>query len=157
MEGDLVVGNSRNGKGVFASRKFFIGEKIFEIRGNFVDCYECDELDEKKRSNTFRFNKEKYISPEGELGDFINHSCNPNSRVVKIDSKLFIEAIEDIVGGEEITFDYSTILASDDIWEMKCNCGSKNCRGLIKSFHSLPEQTKQKYITLNMVPDYSLE
>lgn len=153
----IEVRKTRNGLGIFAKSDFQSGDRIFEIKGIFIFGDEDEDIDEKTRDNAFRFDKEKYLSPAGEVGDFLNHSCDPNSAVVKKKNKLFIVAIKDIKGGAEIFIDYSTIIAQDDSWRMKCNCGSKNCRKMIKGFNSLPKNTKNKYLDLKMVPDYILD
>jgi len=152
----IEIKKSRNGQGVFACKKFLAGEVIFEIKGKFISGDLDEELDEATRDNAFRFSKEKYLSPQGRIGDFLNHSCEPNARVVKKVNKLFIYAVQEVKPSEEILFDYSTLTASDDIWEMKCNCGSQNCRGVIKQFKTLPKKIKEKYLSLKMVPKYIL-
>lgn len=55
--------------------------------------------------------------------NFVNHSCDPN-----LDRNHV--ALRDVEPGEELTVDYSQF--SDENWEMECNCGSKNCRGIVK-------------------------
>ncbi len=152
----VEIKKSRNGLGVFAKTDFFPGDEVFEVRGTFMSCDEEDDVDEKTRANTFRFDRKKYISPSGEIGDFLNHSCDPNSGVVKKNNKLFVTAVKQVEKGEEITIDYSTILAPDESWEMDCNCGSEHCRKKIKRFNFLPQNIKRKYVSLNMVPDYIL-
>lgn len=87
----------------------------------------------------------------------MNHSCEPNSGVLKKNSKLFLIAISNIKIGDELLMDYSTILAPDDIWEMNCNCGSNKCRSVIKKFNKIPKRTKEEYISLGIVPKYILE
>jgi len=150
---ELAVRKSRNGRGIFARRKFAPDDVIFEVTGAFVTCNEDDDIDEETRANTYRFDADRYISPKGRLGDFLNHSCEPNAKVVKNDGRLFVVSIVDIPKGEEVAIDYSTILASDDSWEMKCNCGANTCRGTIKKFNSLPLKTRRKYRALGMVPN----
>ena len=39
-------------------------------------------------------------------------------------------ALRDIKAGEELTADYAQFSTKD--WEMKCNCGAKNCKGIVK-------------------------
>lgn len=152
----LAVGKSRQGLGIFAKKNFLPSERIFEVKGAFISGDEDDQIDEKTRSNAFRFDRETYISPQGEIGDFLNHSCSPNAVVRKIGTKLFVTAVDRIVKGKEIFIDYSTILAKDDSWEMRCNCGSKICRRVIKKFDSLPKPTREAYLTRGMAPDYIL-
>ena len=151
---DLVIRKSRHGRGIYARRDFFPGEIIFQVVGKRITCDEGDELDDAIRANTFRFDIDTYISPVGRVGDFLNHSCSPNAKISKNTNRLFVIAMDTILKGEEVVIDYSTILASDDTWEMNCNCGSENCRGLIKKFNSLPRKIKKKYLLFEMVPNY---
>ena len=114
-------------------------------------------MDERIRNNAYRFDKDMYISPEGTIGEYFNHSCDPNVYIQKIKRTLSISALKEIRSSDEITFDYSTVIANDDIWKMKCNCGSKNCRKIIKSFSSLPTNIKKEYIKQKIVPAYILK
>lgn len=151
---NLSVKKSKNGYGIFTKKDFSKDEEIFEIQGKLITLGEDEVVDEKIRDNAFRFSREKYISPQGEIGDFLNHSCNPNSGIIKTENKLFLIAVKNIKSGEEITMDYSTITANDDIWEMNCRCGENNCRSVIKNFETLSEELKEKYLRLGVVPDY---
>lgn len=151
---NINIEKSRTGYGIFAKKDFLKDEEIFEIKGKLMTLNEDEDIDEKIRNNAFRFSKDKYISPQGEIGDFLNHSCNPNSGIIKIRSKLLLIAVRNIKKGEEITMDYSTIIADDDIWEMNCNCGEKECRSIIKNFGALSKKLKEKYLSLGIVPDY---
>lgn len=78
---------------------------------------------------------------------FKNHSCDPN---VYIDGSVIFRALKDIQPGEWILSDYSTFVDSSIIID-KCNCGSKNCRTIIKNtdinLHNLPlsDHMKRKY------------
>jgi len=150
------IKKSRNGRGLFAKINIMKGSVVSMIEGELITCYEDDDLDEQTRSNTIRFNKDRFLNPKGKIGELINHSCVPNTRIVKSSNRLFIRAIENIPKGNEVFFDYSTVLANDDIWQMKCNCGEKNCRKIIKMFKTLPSQVKQYYIKHNIVPKYIL-
>ncbi len=152
----LLVKQSRNGLGVFAMKDFAVGEVVLAITGMLITCYLDDDIDERTRDNAFRFDEEKYVSPDGDA-QFVNHSCEPNSKIVKKNNKLSIVAIRTIPKGGEIVFDYSTTLASNDIWTMKCNCGSGVCRGVVKRFTLLPKSIQERYIQENIVPKYITE
>ncbi len=154
---DLFIKKSRNGNGVFTKREFKPKETILELKGKLITCYEDDNLDEKTRSNTIRYDSEMFLSPKGELGEIVNHSCDPNSKIVKRNKKLFLISIKTIGVGKELLFDYSTVLASDDIWTMRCNCGSKNCRKIIKSFNKLPKKIQSYYVNNKIIPKYILD
>lgn len=153
----VVVKKSKNGRGVFAKRSFLPEENILEIKGVFLTCDKDDELDEETRNNTYRYDQDLFISPGKTIANFFNHSCVPNAKLFKKNKKLFLGAINKIEKGEEILFDYSTTLASDDIWQMECNCGEKSCRGIIKKFKSLSLKLKKRYINEKIVPDYILK
>jgi uncharacterized protein len=56
----------------------------------------------------------------GEPERYVNHSCDPNTRV----HKLADVAIRDIKAGEEITGDYAN---DGTLIGFSCNCGSINC------------------------------
>lgn len=75
----------------------------------------------------------------GNIGRYINHSCEPNSAVVPVRVNnsvpwLCIFAIRDIKPGEEICYDYSgsVNLINDDNKDLnertKCFCGSEKCK-----------------------------
>lgn len=151
---DLIVQETRNGMGIVAAREFAQDETLFEVTGEFISGDADDDIDEATRSNTFRFSEELYISPEGTIGDYQNHSCEPNAMVVKTGGRLLIVAVQKIAKGEEALIDYSTIIADDDIWQMQCTCGSQVCRGTIKSFDTLPPELQEKYFRRGMVPHY---
>ncbi|KAK9049221.1 hypothetical protein SSX86_031812 [Deinandra increscens subsp. villosa] len=71
---------------------------------------------------------------KGNLGRFINHSCQPNCRTEKwmVNGEVCIGlfAIRDIKQGEELTFDYNYVRVFGAAAK-KCVCGSSRCRGVI--------------------------
>ena len=154
---DVAVRETRNGNGIIALRDFNAGEDIYEVTGVYISGDAEDDIDVTTRNNTFRFDKDRYISPRGEIGDMQNHSCEPNARVEKRDERLYVVAAAPIVAGDEVLIDYSTILASDDIWEMECACGSRMCRGIIRRFETLPKKLRIQYVRERHVPDYILK
>jgi hypothetical protein len=71
---------------------------------------------------------------KGNLGRFINHSCEPNCRTEKwtVDGEVCIGlfANRDLIEGEEITFNYNYERVGGAVAK-KCECGAVNCRGFI--------------------------
>ncbi|XP_031489927.1 uncharacterized protein LOC116257377 isoform X1 [Nymphaea colorata] len=71
---------------------------------------------------------------KGNLGRFINHSCDPNCRTEKwiVNGEVCIGlfALRDIKKGEEVTFDYNYVRVFGAAAK-KCFCGSPGCRGYI--------------------------
>ncbi len=153
----LSVQITRNGRGIVAGRSFKRDEDLFEVVGAFITGDEDEDIDDQVRDNAFRFDEDRYISPQGSIGDFQNHSCAPNAKVEKRDDRLFVVAVQPIQSGEEVLIDYSTIIASDDSWEMKCNCGAQVCRGIVSSFDALPKKLQKEYIKNGIVPKFITE
>lgn len=150
----LIVKKAKNGKGLFVKKNFKARQKIFEVKGKIVSTKQFMRLSQKIKDNTFRFDEEHYLVPTGEFGDFINHSCKPNCSVRKIGRKIFIFSIKNIKESSELLIDYSTIIADDDWWKMRCNCKSKNCRKIVNKFITLPKKVQKKYLGSEMVPEY---
>ncbi|GMH36489.1 hypothetical protein BSKO_04357 [Bryopsis sp. KO-2023] len=70
---------------------------------------------------------------KGNLGRFINHSCEPNCEtqkwVVQGELAIGLFALKDIRKGTELTFDYNFERYGDR--PMQCYCGTPSCRGYI--------------------------
>jgi hypothetical protein len=151
----LTVKPVRNGRGIVATRAFGDGALICEITGRIVTpqtVWRYWESDPRRGANCFRLSPERYLDPEGEIGAFANHSCNPNAGIVKQGRKLFLRAIARIARGEEVTHDYSTLLGSDDVWSMRCNCGEANCRGVVRNVRRLPHALIAHYRQRGVLP-----
>lgn len=71
---------------------------------------------------------------------FINHSCEPN---VGVSGQIMYVAMRRIKPGEELTLDYAMI--DDAFFRMKCQCGSKNCRGVITGKDWKRKDLQKKY------------
>lgn len=125
------------GLSLFSNKNFKKGEKIF-FKGEIVKvgkaAPEAVQIDERHFLDTY-----DYV-PE----DFINHSCNPNTRIDI--TKKYFTVIKNIPKNTEITFNYLTTeydmksLGTDFV----CHCGSKNCYGHIKGFKYLTLKQKRK-------------
>ena len=142
MVRDLHISNSNiHGHGVFAKKNFKRGDFIFLIKGKTVKWQVHNLKDSLYGPDWIGINKNTWVDPSGPA-KFLNHSCNPNAG---IQGKVKITALRDIKKGEEITIDYS-ITEIDELWHMKCNCGSKACRGTIRSIQFLPKKIYNGYI-----------
>ena len=130
---DIVIKKSKiEGKGVFAARNFKKGETVIKWDiSHQLTPQEVKRLPKKKKKYVAYIN-EKYILMQPPA-KYVNHSCDANTY-----ANHFCDiAKRNIKKGEEITGDYS----EDETpgFEMKCNCGSKNCRKIIKRI--LPEKS----------------
>ena len=67
---------------------------------------------------------------KGNLSRFINHSCDPNCKLVPYNvagyMRIGIFALRDIQQGEFLSYDYQFDT------EFLCQCGAQNCRGTLK-------------------------
>jgi hypothetical protein len=138
---NIYIGRTKSiGMGLFASTRFRKGQILFALEGNIIiDSYGPDY---RIGARWIAIDDKTWLSPsKNNCGFYINHSCKPNS-VLK--NKIEIAALANIEKGEEITIDYSTIEA-DPYWKMKCKCGNRNCRKLIRSIQFLPEGVYKEY------------
>jgi len=153
---NLIVKETENDKGIFSNKKFKAGDIILEFQGKFFTFASLPTPYNEVEDHYVQIGEDLYMGPSGREDDFFNHSCDPNDGLKIKDEKVFLIAVKDIKKGEEITWDYSTTMDEDE-FEMICNCGSKNCRKIIRDFKHLPKQLRQKYIKLGIVPEYNLK
>jgi len=124
---DLLIKKSKiHGKGVFAARDFKKGEIVLKWDlSNTIEKERIKDLAPGIRRNVYRY-RGKYIVPSSP-GRYLNHSCDANT-FARNGRDL---AKRDIKKGEEITINMSneTIVGLS----LRCRCGSKNCRKIVKS------------------------
>jgi hypothetical protein len=155
MSGDgVTVRNARNGQGVFATRSYRPGQIILDVRGRIYNHRVLWRRGGTFADNCYRFGPETYLDPGESAARYVNHSCAPNAAVGKQRNRLYLFAVERIATGDEIVFDYSTILGDDDIWTMRCNCGEIGCRKRIKRFGTLPAEVRARYLGEGLVPRF---
>lgn len=156
-DNSFIIKQTRdNGKGVFAGRNFAKGEEVFQFAGSIIHGNENIIPDSYLDNHCVQIGKDSYIGPSDGPDNFINHSCDPSGGFQIKNNRAIIVAIRDIRRGEEITFDYSTSMA-ENRYEIDCNCGSKNCLRIIRDFKYLPENTRDKYIKLGVVPKFVID
>ena len=129
-----------HGKGLslFTCKDFKKGERVICLEGKKVLA--SGATPEAVQINEQYFLDTKYLVP----GDFINHSCNPNTKV-DMENRWFI-AIKNIKRNAEITYNYLTTE-----WDMKaygtdfkCRCGSRDCIGLVRGFKYLNKRQRKQ-------------
>lgn len=125
------------GKSVYSVRPYPEMSIIGEITGRvFEDVSAAD-------SYTFDFENDLMLQPMAPFR-FLNHSCDPNCNFEIIEQPasrgqaetraLFLCALRDIAGGEELTIDYNWPASS----AIKCECRTDDCRGWVVSVDELP-------------------
>jgi len=143
---------SRNGLGLFAVSGIRRGGQACVLDGNLVHWEDLIDIGGIILDNAYRYSDDYYLSPSG-VGNYINHSCEPNIGIRKVGRKLVMAAIRQIRAGEELAFDYSTVTGDDDSWTMRCKCGSGSCRKLVGPYGRLPRRRREKYSRQGIVPD----
>jgi SET domain-containing protein len=127
------------GRGIFALRDICKGEIISTFTGPRVKIERLDEFPPEVVDHLFNVGIDDYlVAREPEVRT--NHSCDPNAGIV---NDVCLVAMRDIQKDEEITFDYSVIIADD--WALECRCGSPLCRKIIGKYRDLPAEIKEKY------------
>lgn len=134
------------GRGVFAIRNISKGEYIAEFKGPIVNLQSLNGYPEEVVELLFPIGEHSYIMAM-EPAVRTNHSCEPNAGIAK---EVFLIAMRDINKDEEVTFDYSTVIA--DNWQLKCLCGTNSCRSIISDYKYLNDDIKQKYY--NFTPEW---
>ncbi|CAJ2667677.1 unnamed protein product [Trifolium pratense] len=132
----------KKGYGLKALERVAKGHFIIEYVGEVLDmpAYEARQREYALKGHRhFYFmtlNGSEVIdaSAKGNLGRFINHSCDPNCRTEKwmVNGEICIGlfALRTIKQDEELTFDYNYVRVFGAAAK-KCYCGSPHCRGYI--------------------------
>ncbi len=127
------------GKGVFATRRIEPLDLVWDYAG---EERWIKDIPKKLWRYCFQVDYDRYVMPEkGSPGWFMNHSCKPNCVII---GRTRIVALGRIEKGDEVTFDYSTNVGWDG-FSMRCHCGTKECRGTVKSYKFLPDELKMRY------------
>ncbi|KAI0548457.1 hypothetical protein F4679DRAFT_317872 [Xylaria curta] len=136
-----VIKTSDRGYGIRANRCFQANQIIMEYTGEIITEDECDRrMNEKYKDNQcyylMSFDQNMIIdATTGSIARFVNHSCQPNCRMVKWivsgqPRMALFAGDQDIMTGEELTYDYNfDPFSAKNV--QKCLCGSPNCRGVL--------------------------
>jgi len=137
------------GRGVFAVMPIKKDEVILEFTGPIISLEQALQKPMEKMSCPLQIESTKYIDIQ-EPGVLVNHSCSPNAG---IKNDRYLVALENILPGQEIFYDYSTTMDEDN-WTLSCECGCQNCRHTIGDFRHLPLDVQKKYLDLNIVQSF---
>lgn len=130
-----------HGLGVNVGEPVKKGELISYIKGELKFKVNKNKRDALANPDWVGIAKNRWIDPAKPY-KFLNHSCNPSAG---IKGRVGLVALRDMQEGEEITIDYSTI-EGDPRWEMKCSCGERSCRKVIRSIQFIPRDQFEKYL-----------
>jgi len=144
----FIVGKSSiTGRGIFATERISRGKTIFIMKGRIIHFKIHTKHDAMLFPHRVGIGKNLWMEPDMKCVRYINHSCHPNAG---IKGRVTFVALRDIKKGEEITFDYS--ISEDSEWTLRCLCGEKNCRRIIRGIRYLPRKTFLSY--LPFIPRY---
>ncbi|KAI9654401.1 MAG: hypothetical protein M1829_000932 [Trizodia sp. TS-e1964] len=151
-----IVKTSDKGFGIRSNRTFKPGQIIMEYAGEII----TQEESERRMKKVYKKDKAFYMmlfdqnmiidATRGNMARFINHSCEPNCKMVKWNVKgkprMALFAGEDgIMTGEELTYDYNFDPFSGKNVQVCC-CGSEKCRGIIGPRPKEPPKPKQSLL-----------
>ncbi|MBI2662361.1 SET domain-containing protein [Candidatus Woesearchaeota archaeon] len=131
------------GFGVRATKPIKRGEIVMVIGGIIIPRKDIYKYREIMGHIGIQVHDDFWIVPsdkkEAEETGIPNHSCNPN---IGFDGSICYIAIRDIKTGEEILLDYAFM--ETEFQSFRCNCGSNNCRRIIKPTDwQIPEVQKK--------------
>lgn len=141
--GLVIFKDPRKGFGVKTNQIIKSGSFICEYTGELISKSEA-KLRSKNDNANYIFVLREHCGGTvietivdatkiGNIGRYINHSCDPNSIVIPVrnDSpvpKLAIFSIVDIQNGEEITYSYSGNDSCETFGKTLCFCGTEKCK-----------------------------
>jgi SET domain-containing protein len=128
----LRLGASRIHRwGVYAEEAIPANRKVIEYTGQLISRRESKRRAESA-PHVYLFTVDSYWFKDGAVGgsgaEFINHSCDPNLRVLLMKGHILYMSKRPIKAGEELTVDYNFEKHAE---QHMCRCGASNCRGLI--------------------------
>ncbi|MHC4598635.1 MAG: SET domain-containing protein [Planctomycetota bacterium] len=138
----------RHGTGVITLSEICKGEIILEFTGPVLSRGELPLPLVPEGDLFLQIGEDLFLSPSGEIDDYINHSCSPNCGVVVGPfTTARLVALRTIHPGESVVFDYSTTMDNAPCI-MDCSCGSPDCRSWITDFLGLPQTLQRAYLEM---------
>lgn len=137
-----------DGVGIYTKEKIKKGEHIAFIKGRLVKKVIKNKKDAQSIPLWYGITESLWIDPMNTIWRYFNHGCEPNTAIIGTRKLIALRAIKE---GEEILFDYS-MTDGDVLWDMKCSCGSKKCRKIIRSIQLIDQETFKNH--LPFIPSY---
>jgi uncharacterized protein len=150
----------QRGYGLFAAKPFARGSTlIVDEDGDYytgvMTLVEALRRGHDLSQDLFQIGHDAFLLPNGNLDDFVNHSCRPTTglRLTPLGYRMI--ALVDIAPGDELTYDYSTYIG-DTPERLACACGAAECRGIIGPFHELPRDRRRAYLAQGVVGRFAV-
>lgn len=147
-----------HGRGVFALHDLPADHCVLVYHGTLLTHEQADALyaGGVETGHTFLFTlNDHYVidgNQGGDIGRWINHSCNPNCEAVLVEDadgnprrdQIEIHTLRDIGKGEELSYDYGISLDVRHTTRLKriwaCHCGAPDCTGTLLQ----PKRSRKK-------------
>ncbi|MCE1203191.1 MAG: SET domain-containing protein-lysine N-methyltransferase [Holophagaceae bacterium] len=165
-ERDLVrvQASAIHGTGAFAKGPISRGTRIIEYKGQ--RCCKADLLaaaERGERQLTYVLNLDEELAIDGAVAGnearFLNHSCAPNCEVIIFGGMPHLYALQDILEGAELTFDYQlqsptgrrlSRALSRELFP--CHCGAQACRGTLVALRGRPARATPRRPAPSVAP-----
>jgi hypothetical protein len=151
----FLIGRSRLGKTVHSADLHVPGTVLMRFRGPVISA---DAVPNQLADASDRFvqiGPKTWLGPSGGVDDLVNHGCAPNAGLRFGPEGPELVAIEALLKGEEIRWDYSTTLVASN-WTMHCKCGAPVCRQIVGDFRTVPRRVRMEYLRAGVLPDYAV-
>ena len=137
--------STKQGSGFFAIEDIEKDEIVAIRSGHIVELEEAIRLDKEVGDFSLQLSENHFLCPStnaelDQIALYINHSCDPN---VGMDGQINYVAMREIKAGEELCLDYAVAMNTE--YELKCNCASGNCRGIITGFDWKKKEIQKRY------------
>lgn len=140
-----VETSGEKGLGVYAREPFETGEVLLRFGGPRLAAREVSDF-----MRVLCIGPDLYLGSSGGPDDMVNHSCDPNARVLVSGRRVMLLARRPIAAGDELTMDYSASMVGEPPLE-GCRCGAARCRGTIRSFNELLLSVQRRLIADGLV------
>jgi len=149
----LQVRNTRTGLGVFATKHIAKGAPIITMTGVPMRARALERAIEKgdiRSDDPYQISENGFIVLD-RLPYLFNHSCEPNAGFLR---GRHMVALCDIRKGEQIRYDYATVVCTHCDWQMVCRCGAPTCRKTIGNVSTIPKALLKKYLSGGNIPPF---
>jgi len=138
-------------QGVFAREAVARGERLAIFGGRVTTIAEDRLYQDQGLDYSLQVDVGHVIgiscTEESDDAEHFNHSCEPNAG---IKGQIILIAMRDIAAGEEVAFDYATVLCGDADrvladYSFVCTCGKAGCRGTVTAHDWKRPDLRRKY------------
>jgi SET domain-containing protein len=135
----LFVKESHGNLGLFTRDVINKGQVVISFSGRVVSF-------QQSNAKSLQLSSELFLRSNGEIDEYINHSCEPNCTVSFHGEFLpYLVAAREIAAGEEITLNYNCtewdLLEQERVFQedcaFACLCNSRTCLGEVRGFKYL--------------------